>query len=214
MTDVASQQAPQRVRMWFDPTCPWAWMTSRWLGEVADARGFEVDWQVMSLAVLNEGRDLPEEYAARMPRSMRMTRLVTAARASAGDAAVKTLYDALGERIHHQKRRDDDALIAEALAEAGLDASLAEETDAHDATLRATHQAAIDLVGDDVGTPVIAVDEVAFFGPVLSPAPKGEEALRLFDGIVAAASIDGFFELKRSRTRGPQFDVQRDGAAL
>lgn len=213
MTDVASQQAPQRVRMWFDPTCPWAWMTSRWLGEAADARGFEVDWQVMSLAVLNEGRDLPEEYAARMPRSMRMTRLVTAARASAGDAAVKTLYDALGERIHHQKRRDDDALIAEALAEAGLDASLAEETDAHDATLRATHQAAIDLVGDDVGTPVIAVDEVAFFGPVVSPAPKGEEALRLFDGIVAAASIDGFFELKRSRTRGPQFDVQRDEAA-
>ncbi len=193
--------------MWFDPTCPWAWMTSRWLGEVAEARGFAVDWQVMSLAVLNEGRDLPADYAARMPRSMRMTRLVTAARAAGGDDVVKPLYDALGERIHHAKRTDDDALIAEALAEVGLDASLAEESDAHDEALRASHAAAIELVGDDVGTPVVAVDDIAFFGPVVSPAPKGEEALRLFDGIVAAASIDGFFELKRTRTRGPRFDV-------
>ncbi|WP_306232785.1 DsbA family protein [Agrococcus beijingensis] len=195
----------QRVRMWFDPTCPWAWMTSRWLGEVAEVRGFEVDWQVMSLAVLNEGRDLPEAYLARMPRSMRMTRLVTAARAAGGDQVVKPLYDALGERIHHQRRKDDDAIIAEALDAVGLDASLAVEHDAHDATLRSTHQAAIDLVGDDVGTPVVAVDDVAFFGPVVSPAPTGEEALRLFDGVVAAASVDGFFELKRSRTRGPVF---------
>ncbi|SDS54095.1 mycothiol-dependent nitroreductase Rv2466c family protein [Agrococcus carbonis] len=213
MSAVASQQAPQRVRMWFDPTCPWAWMTSRWLGEVAETRGFDVDWQVMSLAVLNEGRDLPEAYAARMPRSMRLTRLVTAARAAGGDAVVKPLYDALGERIHHQKRDDDDALIAEALAEVGLDASLVEETDAHDIALRTSHQTAIDLVGDDVGTPVVAVDDVAFFGPVVSPAPKGADALALFDGIVAAASIDGFFELKRTRTRGPRFDVAPEEAA-
>ncbi|MET4100473.1 2-hydroxychromene-2-carboxylate isomerase [Agrococcus sp. UYP10] len=203
-------EAQPRVRMWFDPTCPWAWMTSRWLGEVADTRGFDVDWQVMSLAVLNEGRDIPAEYLARMPRSMRLTRLVTAAREAGGDAVVKPLYDALGTRIHHDRRKDDDAIVAEALAEVGLDASLADETDAHDATLRGTHQAAIDLVGDDVGTPVVAVDDVAFFGPVVSPAPTGEEALRLFDGVVAAASIDGFFELKRSRTRGPVFDRVAD----
>ncbi|MCH1883447.1 DsbA family protein [Agrococcus sp. ARC_14] len=210
MTEQAVQQGPQRVRMWFDPTCPWAWMTSRWLGEVAQTRDFEVDWQVMSLAVLNEGRDLPEEYAARMPRSMRLTRLVTAARAAGGDAVVKPLYDALGERIHHQRRKDDDSIIAESLAAVGLDAALVEESDAHDTTLRATHQTAIDLVGDDVGTPVVAVDDVAFFGPVVSPAPKGADALRLFDGIVAAASIEGFFELKRTRTRGPQFDITAD----
>ena len=191
-SEQAAQQDPQ-VRMWFDPTCPWAWMTSRWLGEVAETRGFDVDWQVMSLAVLNEGRDLPEAYAAMMPRSMRMTRLVTAARTAGGDAVVKPLYDALGERIH--------------LAEAGLDAALVEESDAHDAALRSSHQTAIDLVGDDVGTPVVAVDDVAFFGPVVSPAPKGAEALRLFDGVVAAASIEGFFELKRTRTRGPRFDT-------
>jgi 2-hydroxychromene-2-carboxylate isomerase len=202
----------QRVRMWFDPTCPWAWMTSRWLGEVAEVRELDVDWQVMSLAVLNEGRDLPEAYLARMPRSMRMTRLVTAARAEGGDAVVKPLYDALGERIHHQRRSDDDEIIAEALDEVGLDASLAAEHDGHDTTLRATHQAAIDLVGDDVGTPVVAVDDVAFFGPVVSPAPTGDEALRLFDGIVAAASVDGFFELKRTRTRGPVFAAAAPGA--
>lgn len=201
----AEQAAQPSVRMWFDPTCPWAWMTSRWLGEVAEARGFAVDWQVMSLAVLNEGRDLPEAYAARMPRSMRLTRLVTAARAEGGDAVVKPLYDALGTRLHPGARKDDDAIVAEALAEVGLPASLVEETEAHDEALRTSHRAAIDLVGDDVGTPVIAVGDVAFFGPVVSPAPTGDEALRLFDGIVAAASVDGFFELKRSRTRGPQF---------
>lgn len=194
-----------RVRMWFDPTCPWAWMTSRWLGEVAEARGLDVEWRVMSLAVLNEGRDLPEDYLAKMPRSMRLTRLVTAARETAGEQVVKPLYDALGTRIHPGGRTDLDAIVVESLAEVGLPASLADETDAHDNALRASHAEAIDLVGDDVGTPVIAVDDVAFFGPVVSPAPTGDEALRLFDGIVAAASVDGFFELKRSRTRGPQF---------
>ncbi|QCR19043.1 mycothiol-dependent nitroreductase Rv2466c family protein [Agrococcus sp. SGAir0287] len=189
--------------MWFDPTCPWAWMASRWLGEVAGTRGFDVDWRVMSLAILNEGRDLPEEYAKRMPRSLRLTRLVIAARETAGEQAVKPLYDALGSRIHPGERRDFDAIVAEALAEVGLDAALADETDAYDAQLRASHQEAIDLVGDDVGTPVVAVDDVAFFGPVVSPAPTGDEALRLFDGVVAAASVPGFFELKRSRTVGP-----------
>ncbi|SDH96610.1 2-hydroxychromene-2-carboxylate isomerase [Agrococcus jejuensis] len=192
-----------QVRMWFDPTCPWAWMTSRWLGEVAGTRGFDVDWRVMSLAILNEGRDLPEEYARRMPRSLRLTRLVIAARETAGEQVVKPLYDALGSRIHPGEQRDFDAIVVEALAEVGLDPALAEETDAYDAQLRASHQEAIDLVGDDVGTPVVSVDGVAFFGPVVSPAPTGDEALRLFDGIVAAASVPGFFELKRSRTVGP-----------
>lgn len=205
MTIETSADRPQRVRMWFDPTCPWAWMTSRWLGEVASERGFDVEWRAMSLAVLNEGRDLPASYEALMPRSMRLTRLVTAARAAGGDEVVKPLYDALGTRIHPGGRKDDDAILVEALAEAGLDASLAIETDAHDEALRVSHGEAIALVGDDVGTPVIAVDDVAFFGPVVSPAPTGEAALRLFDGIVAAASVDGFFELKRSRTRKPVF---------
>lgn len=191
--------------MWFDPTCPWAWMTSRWLGEVAAARDFEVEWGVMSLAVLNEGRDLPESYAARMPRSMRLTRLMIAARETAGVPSVKPLYDALGTRLHPGERDDLDAVISEALDEVGLPAELAVESDRFDDQLRTSHAEAIELVGDDVGTPVVAVDDVAFFGPVVSPAPTGDEALRLFDGVVAAASVDGFFELKRTRTRGPQF---------
>lgn len=180
-------------------------MTSRWLGEVAEVRGIDVDWRVMSLAVLNEGRDLPEEYMALMPRSMRLTRLVIAARETVGQDAVKPLYDALGNRLHPGAEKDLDTVIPAALADAGLPAELAEETDAYDEQLRASHQEAIDLVGDEVGTPVISVDGVAFFGPVVSPAPTGDDALKLFDGVVAAASVDAFFELKRSRTRGPEF---------
>ena len=193
------------MRMWFDPLCPWAWMTSRWLEEVGRLRGIEIDWRVMSLAILNEGRDLAEDYRAIMPRSLRMTRLVVAARESVGQEAVKPLYDALGTRLHPGDEKDLDVVIPAALAEAELPAELAEETDRFDEQLHASHREAMDLVGEDVGTPVVAVDDVAFFGPVVTPAPKGEEALRLFDGIVAAASVDGFFELKRTRTRGPQF---------
>lgn len=193
------------VRMWFDPVCPWAWMTSRWLGEVAEVRGLDIDWRVMSLSVLNEGRDLDPEYQAAMARSLRLTRLVIAVRETAGNEHVKPLYDALGNRLHPGGEKELDTVIPAALAELGLPAELAEETDKYDEQLRASHQEAIDLVGDDVGTPVIAVDDTAFFGPVVSPAPTGDEALKLFDGIVAAASVESFFELKRSRTRGPQF---------
>ena len=193
------------VRMWFDPVCPWAWMTSRWLGEVAEVRGIDVDWRVMSLAVLNEGRDLDPDYMASLSRSMRLTRLVIAVRETAGQEMVKPLYDALGNRLHPGGEKDLDVVVPAALEELGLPAELAEETDRYDAELRASHQEAINLVGDDVGTPVISVDGVAFFGPVVSPAPTGEDALKLFDGVVAAASVESFFELKRSRTRGPQF---------
>lgn len=193
------------VRMWFDPLCPWAWMTSRWLEEVGKLRGIEIGWRVMSLAILNEGRDLPEEYLALMPRSLRMTRLVIAARETVGQEAVKPLYDALGTRLHPGGEKDLDVVIPAALEEAGLPAELAEETDRFDEQLRASHREAMDLVGEDVGTPVVAVDDVAFFGPVVTPAPMGDDALKLFDGVVAAASVEGFFELKRTRTRGPQF---------
>ncbi len=193
------------MRMWFDPTCPWAWMTSRWLEEVARLRGIDIDWRVMSLSILNEGRDISDDYRALMPRSLRLTRLVTAARETVGQESVKPLYDALGMRLHPGGEKDLDVVIPAALSEAGLPAELAEETDRFDEQLHVSHREAVDLVGEDVGTPVVAVDDVAFFGPVVTPAPMGEEAVRLFDGVVAAASVDGFFELKRTRTRGPQF---------
>ena len=198
------------AEMWFDPACPWAWMTSRWLMEVERVRPIRVTWSVMSLSVLNEGRDLPADYRALMDNSWGPVRVIIAAQQAHGDEVVKKLYDAMGERIHHRKIEDRAVVIREALAEVGLPAELAEAatTDANDAALRASHQRAIDLVGDDVGTPVIAVDGIAFFGPVVSPSPRGEDAGRLWDGCVLVAGTDGFFELKRSRTRGPLFNLE------
>ena len=200
--------APQSVEMWFDPLCPWAWLTSRWLMEVEAVRDVDITWSQMSLSVLNDGRDLPEDYLDVMRRGWTPVRVIAAARRAHGDEVTKPLYDAIGTRLHLEGQEDYHRAAAEALAEVGLPAELIEaagSTD-HDDFLRTSHARAIDLVGDDVGTPVIAVDGVAFFGPVVSPAPKGEAAGRLFDGCVLVAGTDGFFELKRTRTRGPIFD--------
>lgn len=199
---------PTAVDFWFDPSCPWAWMTSRWMDEVARLRDLEVSWHVMSLAVLNEDRETDETHRAFFPRALRYTRLVAAVQELHGQAAVKPLYDALGTRIHPGKRKDADAVIAEALAEAGLPVDLARfaDSDEYDTQMRASHFDGIGRVGQDVGTPVIAVGDSAFFGPVISPSPKGEQATALWDAVVAIAGYDGFFELKRSRTREPIFD--------
>lgn len=196
--------------MWFDPSCPWAWMTSRWLKEVERVRPVDVSWSVMSLSVLNEGRDLPEDYRDLMDRAWGPVRVVIAAREQFGDEVVGRLYDALGEQIHHRGEKDFDRAIAAALEAAGLPAELssAAYSDAHDEALRASHQEAIDLVGDDVGTPVVNVSSVSFFGPVVSPSPKGEAAGKLWDGCVLVAETEGFYELKRTRTTGPIFDLE------
>ncbi len=196
------------AEVWFDPLCPWAWMTSRWMMQVEQVRPVDVTWSVMSLAVLNEGRDLPEGYQALMERGWGPVRVITAARRDHGDAVVKPLYDAMGTRIHLGGEKDLAAVIEPALQEVGLPRELARyaDTDEVDDLLRASHQRAIDLVGDEVGTPVVAVDGVAFFGPVVTPAPKGEDAGRLWDGCLLVAGTPGFYELKRSRTQGPIFD--------
>lgn len=200
------------AEFWFDPLCPWAWMTSRWMMEVEKVRDVNVTWSVMSLSVLNEGRDLPEDYRVMLDNGWGPVRVIIAAAKEHGSGVIKPLYDALGERLHHQSEAYQDDLdhsraIAEALAEVGLPAELAAaaSSDAVDAELRASHERAIGLVGDEVGTPVIAVNGVAFFGPVVSPSPRGEAAGRLWDGCVLVAGTDGFFELKRSRTVGPIF---------
>lgn len=195
--------------MWFDPMCPWAWMTSRWLLEVQKVRDVQVTFSVMSLSVLNEGRDLPDSYRDLMTRAWGPVRVVIAAQRDHGQDVVEPLYTALGTRIHVQGRGEDlPAVIDEALAEVGLPAELARfaGSDEVDDLLRASHAEAIDLVGDQVGTPVVAVEGVAFFGPVVSPAPKGEDAGRLWDGCVLVAGTPGFFEIKRSRDVGPIFD--------
>ncbi|BDZ49975.1 DSBA oxidoreductase [Frondihabitans sucicola] len=206
MTDTVASGAPTPVDFWFDPSCPWAWMTSRWVDEVSAHRDLDVTFHVMSLALLNEHNEGFSEEA--FTRLRRYTRLVTAAKELHGQEVVKPLYDALGTRIHVQAEKDQDAVIAGALAEVLLpdDFAAYADSDEYDEQMKASHENGIGRVGQDVGTPVIAVHGTAFFGPVISPAPKGEIALTLWDGVVAAASYDGFFELKRSRTRGPVFD--------
>jgi 2-hydroxychromene-2-carboxylate isomerase len=205
---VTSPAATPVVDFWFDPVCPWAWMTSRWMGEVEKVRSVDVRWHVMSLSVLNEGRDLDEGYADMLSRAWLPVRVVIAAQEQYGDKVVKPLYDAIGGRIHPGGQQDYRVAVAEALDEVGLPAELIEEGDhdRYDEQLRASHHAGIDLVGEEVGTPVVAVDGVAFFGPVVTPAPKGEAAGRLFDGCVLVAGTPGFFELKRTRTQRPVFD--------
>lgn len=194
------------VEFWFDPICPWCWMTSRWAAEVARERGFAIAWHPISLAIINEGRDTGS-HAEGHRQGQRMGRVVEAARVAHGEDVVGALYTELGERIHPGGRDDFDAIIAESLAAAGLPDGLAAAADAADgdAQLRANTDHALAIAGPDVGVPIISVDGVAFFGPVVTPAPSGEQALRLWDGIVAAASVPGFYELKRGRTVGPRF---------
>ncbi|MDN5765233.1 MAG: DsbA family protein [Humibacillus sp.] len=195
------------VELWFDPMCPWAWMTSRWLMEVERQREIAVTWSVMSLSILNEGRELDADYRDLMDRAWGPVRVIIAAREQHGQEVVKKLYDAFGTRVHLGENRDLDVVIKEGLDEVGLPAELAAaaHVDDYDELLRASHERGIGLVGDEVGTPVISVDGVAFFGPVVTPAPKGQAALDLFDGCVLVAGTAGFYELKRTRTKDPDF---------
>jgi protein-disulfide isomerase-like protein with CxxC motif len=199
--------------MWFDPICPWAWMTSRWLLEVERVRPVEVRFHVMSLSVLNEGRALPESYQELMDTAWAPVRICVAAEQKYGPAVLRGLYTALGTRIHPGGQERGPALYAAALAEAGLDEGLvdAAESTEYDEALRASHAAGMEPVGLDVGTPVIHAPgpdggQVAFFGPVVTPAPKGEAAGRLWDGVLLVAGTPGFYELKRTRGEGPIFD--------
>ncbi|MBP8531889.1 DsbA family protein [Streptomyces sp. MK37H] len=211
MTETAKTPAD----FWFDPLCPWAWMTSRWMLEVEKVRPVEVRWHVMSLAVLNEPKldELPEEYRELLKTAWGPVRVCIAAEQKHGSEVLGRLYTALGTRFHNQGLEKNRETIVAALEEAGLPAELADyaDSDAYDTELRASHKEGIELVGQDVGTPVIAVpgsdgEQVAFFGPVVTPAPKGEDAAKLWDGTLMVASIPGFYEIKRTRTVGPIFD--------
>ena len=197
------------VDFWFDPICPWAWIASRWLLEVAKLRPVNPRWHVMSLSVLNEGKpDLPEQYKELLEKGWGPVRVAIAAEQKAGPEILGPLYTALGTRFHQDKAPLDQATIEAALAEVGLPADLADAMDSteFDEALRASHANGMDRVGYEVGTPVISVHGTSFFGPVLSPIPRGQDAAQLWDGVLLVAKTDGFFELKRSRTRDPIFD--------
>jgi protein-disulfide isomerase-like protein with CxxC motif len=199
----------ETVDFWFDPLCPWAWLASRWMLQVEQVRDVKTEWHVMSLAVLNEGKpDLPDTYQELMAKAMGPVRVCIAAEQAKGPDVLLPLYTALGQRIHLEGRREDPGIIAEALEEVGLPADLATAATSteFDEALRTSHHEGMDPVGYDVGTPVIHVSGVAFFGPVITPAPKGEAAGKLWDGVLLVAGTEGFFELKRSRDKPPIFD--------
>ena len=188
---------------WFDPACPFAWITSRWILEVEEVRDISVTWHIMSLAYLNEDKDdISDDYREFLSDKWGPVRVCMAAQQQHGQDALPPLYTALGTRRHEGKREFDRAMIEESLAEAGLPTDLAAAMDdnSYDEDIRKSHHLGMDQVGNEVGTPTIAFEGVAFFGPVLSSIPRGEEAGELWDGCVAVAKVPTFYELKRSRT--------------
>jgi 2-hydroxychromene-2-carboxylate isomerase len=187
---------------WFDPLCPFAWITSRWILEVEQVRNIKVNWRIMSLYYLNKDRDISDDYRAGIEKGRSIGRVLAAAEQKVGAEALLPLYTALGERIHHEKQERGRELLVGALADAGLPAELIEAADdaSYDERVQASHQEAMDRVGDEVGTPTIAFNGSAFFGPVLTRIPRGEDAGRLWDGTIAVADFDYFFEIKRTRT--------------
>ena len=198
---------------WFDPLCPFAWITSRWILEVEKVRDVDVRWHVMSLYFLNKDRDIPDDYRRLTESGLPLGRVLVAAEERLGNEALLPLYTAMGERIHQNRPEgeerpalDRDFVVA-ALADAGLPADLVDamDDDSFDTAVEKSHLGAIDRVGDDVGTPTIAINDTAFFGPVLTRIPRGEEAGEMWDGAVALAGFPDFFELKRSRTSDLDF---------
>lgn len=195
------------AELWFDQLCPYCWLTSRWLIEVAKVRPIDIQWHVMSLAILNEA-DVPEDERADYPQNKLwwMPRVAIAAAKQHGADVLGPLYTAMGNRVHGHGRSDYEAVISESLAECGLPAELAEAATStgYDEDLRVSHHAGVDLVGRGVGTPIIHINGVAFFGPVITRVPTGEEAGVLWDATVTLAGYPYFYELKRERTEEAQ----------
>jgi predicted DsbA family dithiol-disulfide isomerase len=205
MTSISERrdsQALDTADFWFDPLCPFAWITSRWILEVQQVRDIEVRWHVMSLAYLNQDKDISEDYRALLRPAWGPVRVLIAAAERHGDEVLLPLYTAMGTRIHLEKQPIDRLMIEAAVGEVGLEPDLVDAMDdpSYDDAVARSHHEGMDQVGDDVGTPTIAVNGTAFFGPVLTSIPRGEVAGRVWDGAVLLASYPDFFELKRTRT--------------
>jgi hypothetical protein len=201
------------VDMWFDPKCPWAWNTSRWLLEVERVRPVRARFRVMSLWLLNRDRPgLDDWYRGWLADTLGPVRVCIAAQERCGPEILRELYTALGDRIHHEKMPIGPALYRAALSSLDLaepdveDLAGAAERDEFDAALLASHRAGLDPVGEDLGTPAIHVGSTAFFGPVVTPVPRGEAAGRLFDGVLLVAGTPGFYEIKRGGRVSPRVD--------
>jgi protein-disulfide isomerase-like protein with CxxC motif len=206
---VTNDPTPSVADFWFDPLCPWAWLTSRWIKEVEQVRDIKVSFHVMSLALLNTDKtDLSDNYRTWLETAWGPVRVCVAAARDHGDEVLDRLYTELGTRFHNEGRDRDRATVEEALAAAGLPTSLADAMTSteYDEELSKSHHAGMDQVGLDVGTPVVSFEGHAFFGPVVTPRPRGEAAGKLWDGVLLVAATPGFYELKRSRTEGPNFD--------
>ena len=210
---MTSTRERNRADFWFDPLCPFAWITSRWILEVEKVRDVDVAWRVMSLAYLNQDKDISDGYRAMLEPAWGPVRVLMAAQHKHGEDILLPMYDAFGQRIHlegrtlHEQTDRGRAIVEEVLAEVGIEPELVEAMDdsSLDDAVARSHREGMDQVGDDVGTPTIAVNGTAFFGPVLSKIPRGEDAGRLWDGCVAVASFPYFYELKRSRTGALDF---------
>jgi 2-hydroxychromene-2-carboxylate isomerase len=192
-----------KAEFWFDPACPFAWITSRWMLEVQKVRDVHVEWHVMSLAYLNQNKDdISDDYREFLATAWGPVRVLIAAEQAHGNEVLLPLYTAMGNRIHLEKRERDRSMVEDSLAEAGLPLSLADAMDdsSYDDAVAKSHHAGMDQVGNEVGTPTISIDGTAFFGPVITKAPRGEEAGKLWDAALQLASYPLFFELKRSRT--------------
>ncbi|MGI8577478.1 MAG: DsbA family protein [Nocardioidaceae bacterium] len=206
---MVDRQTPATADFWFDPACPWAWLSSRWIKEVEQVRDVNARFHVMSLAYLNQDKlDIDDDYRSFLATAWGPVRVCIAAAQQYGDDVLDRLYTELGTRFHNRGMDRNRETVKEALTAAGLPVDLADAMDstAYDDALKKSHHEGMDQVGMDVGTPVISVEGVAFFGPVVTPTPRGEAAGRLWDGVRLVAGIDGFYELKRSRTEGPIFD--------